>query len=73
MATKELQELRHNYKTAYTAYMTCVQAWSEASQQGVWPSPEQLRSEERAYNELAFARRALMDALYDHVHGTPPV
>ena len=70
MATKELRELRHKYKQAYTVYMTSVQALSDATQNGVWPSPEQLRADEKAYNDLAFTRRALMDALYDHTHGT---
>jgi hypothetical protein len=32
MATKELRELRHRYKEAYTKYMSCVQALSDASQ-----------------------------------------
>jgi hypothetical protein len=36
MATKELRELRHKYKAAYTSYMHCVQALSDATQAGVW-------------------------------------
>ncbi len=35
MATKELRELRHKFKVAYTSYMHCVQAISDASQNGV--------------------------------------
>ena len=66
MSTKELRELRHKYKAAYTSYMHCVQALSEASQQGVWPSAEVLRLEEQALNELTFLRQALLDALYAH-------
>ncbi len=27
------------------------------------------RAEEKVFSELSFARRALMDALYDHTHG----
>src|SRR5688572_11545260 len=42
MATEELHELRHRYKTAYTAYLSCVRALSDASQNGVWPSAEVL-------------------------------
>jgi hypothetical protein len=66
MATKELRELRHKYKAAYTAYLSCVQILSDASQNGVWPSAEVLGNEERAIQELNFARRALLDALYAH-------
>lgn len=66
MATKELRELRHRYKTAYTAYMLGVQALSEASQHGTWPSTAVLELEEKALNELTFVRQALLDALYAH-------
>ncbi len=66
MATKELRELRHKYKEAYTTYMACVQALSDASQNGVWPSPEVLGKEERAHQEFNFLRQALLDALYAH-------
>ena len=66
MATKELRELRHRFKEAYTTYMTCVQALSDASRDGVWPLPEVLAREERAHNELSFLRQALLDALYEH-------
>jgi hypothetical protein len=66
VATKELQELRHQYKTAYTSYMLCVQALSDASQQGVWPSADILKQEEQALHELTFVRQALLDAMYAH-------
>lgn len=64
MATKELRELRHRYKVAYTSYMQCVQALSEASQHGRWPSAAVLQQEEQSLNELTLVRRALLDALY---------
>ena len=66
MANKELRDLRHKYKTAYTGYMHSVQALSDASQAGVWPTAEVLRLEESALNELTFLRQALLDALYAH-------
>jgi hypothetical protein len=66
MATKELRELRHKYKTAYTAYLSCVQSLSDASQQGVWPSPESVEKERTAFNDLTVQRQALLDALYAH-------
>jgi hypothetical protein len=69
MAIKELRELRHIYKAAYTNYMQSVQALSDASQEGVWPSAEALRLEEQALNELTHARQALLDALHTHTHG----
>jgi hypothetical protein len=67
MATKELRELRHKYKAAYTSYMQSVQALSDAAQAGVWPSAEVLKAEEAALNDLTFIRQALLDAL--HAHG----
>jgi hypothetical protein len=66
MATKELRELRHQYKAAYTSYMQCVQALSDAAQKGVWPSAEVLKLEEQAINELATLRQALLGALNAH-------
>ena len=66
MATKELRELRHKYKVAYTGYMQSVQALSDATQAGVWPSVDVLKVEEKALNELTFIRQALLDALYAH-------
>jgi hypothetical protein len=64
VATQELRELRHKYKAAYTSYMQCVQALSDASQKGEWPSAEVLRLEDQALNELTTLRRRLLDALY---------
>jgi hypothetical protein len=46
--------------------MQSVQALSDASQAGIWPSAEVLAVEEKALNELTFMRQALMDALYAH-------
>lgn len=66
MATKELETLRLGYKAAYTAYMSCVQALSDASQRGKWPAKEVLAAEEKALAELTFARQALLDALFEH-------
>ena len=66
MATDEIRDLRHKYKAAYTTYLSCVQALSDASQRGAWPAPDVLGNEERAFNELSFLRQALLDALYAH-------
>lgn len=66
MATRELRELRHQYKTAYTSYMQCVQALSDAAQKGVWPSAEVLTLEEQTINELRSLRKALLGALHEH-------
>ena len=66
MATKDLRELRHKYKAAYTSYMHCVQALSDAAQSGAWPSAEVLELEDKALNELTTLRQALLDALYAH-------
>ena len=71
MATKELRELRHRYKAAYTSYMTCVQALSDASHAGALPSPELLQLEAKSLDELTQCRQALLDALHAHakLHG----
>jgi hypothetical protein len=66
MATKELRELRHKYKAAYTSYMHSVQALSDAIQRGEWPTA--LTLEEQALHYLTFLRQALLDALYAHAH-----
>ena len=66
MATKELRELRHKYKAAYTSYMHSVQAFSDASLRGELPTAEVLKLEEQAFNDLAFLRQALLDALHAH-------
>ena len=66
MATKELRELRHHYKVAYTNYMRFVQAISDASQNGVWPSADVLNHEKKAFTELTFLRESLLDALRAH-------
>lgn len=69
MATKELNELRHEFKRAYTAYLSCVQALSDASQRGVWLPDDVLKKEEKAINDLTRRRGALLDALYAHSKG----
>jgi hypothetical protein len=66
MATKELRDLRHKYKAAYTNYMHCVQALSDASQAGTLPPGQVLKLEDEAIHELNSVRQALLDALYEH-------
>lgn len=68
MATKELRAARHKYKAAYTTYMHCVHALSDASQQGTWPTAELLKLDEQAFNDLVSLRQALLNALYEHTH-----
>jgi hypothetical protein len=70
MATKELKDLRGQYRAAYTAYMHCVQQLSEASQRGEWPAADVLNAEERALNNLNSFRNALLAALFKHSTGT---
>lgn len=72
MATKELRVLRHRYKSAYTSYMHCVHALSDASEKGLWPPEEILRLEADALQELNSARQALLDGLKSHSMNTPP-
>jgi hypothetical protein len=61
MATKELREMRHRYKAAYTSYMHCVHVLSDASEAGTCLSAEVLKLEEQALNELTARRQALLD------------
>lgn len=63
MATKELRELRHRYKEAYTVYMHSVQELSEASRRGELPSQQVLFAEDHAIHTLNFTRVALLNAL----------
>ena len=46
--------------------MHCVQALSDASQSGIWPTAEVLQLEEKSLKELTTLRQALLDALYEH-------
>ena len=66
IATQELRELRRMYQHAYNAYMSCVEAFSEASDHGVWPQQEVVDREERALNDLNYSRQRLLDALFTH-------
>jgi hypothetical protein len=66
MATKELRELRALYRHAYNTYMSCVEAFSEATEHGVWPSKEAVDREAKALDELNYSRQRLLDALFTH-------
>lgn len=58
-----LEKLRLEYKAAFTAYMTCVQALSDAGLRGERPSQEVLADEVRALKRLMDAREALLKAV----------
>jgi hypothetical protein len=66
VATKELRELRHRYKEAYTVYMHSVQELSEASRRGELPSQQVLFAEDHAIHALNFTRVALLNGLLKH-------
>lgn len=66
MATKDLRELRLQYKAAFTTYMRSVQALSEASHNGDLPAAAVLRTERKAFDELTAVREALLSALKKH-------
>jgi hypothetical protein len=63
MATKELQELRRRYRSAYSLYMPCVHEFAESSQRGERPPDSVLAAEDRAFSELEVARQLLLKAL----------
>jgi hypothetical protein len=71
MATNRLRELRHNYKAAYTTYMNCVHTLSIASLNGDCLTQTELLADERSFNALTLARRALIDALREHAGASP--
>jgi len=66
MATKELRELRHKYKSAYTSYMHCVREFSDASERGEMPGQEVVDAESAAFTELMLVRHELMERLREH-------
>jgi hypothetical protein len=66
MATKELRELRHKYKAAYTSYMHCVQAFSDATERGEMPNDPIVEAESVAFTELMLVRHELMERLREH-------
>ena len=68
MATKELRELLHKYKAAYTSYMHCVHALSDLSHKGEWPSAQLLKLEQASLDDLVSRRHTLLDALHAHAH-----
>ena len=70
MATKELQTLRRHFNAAYKNYLASVKALADASERGEWPAEEVITAEEKAFNELAFLRQALLGALL--AHAMPP-
>ena len=70
MATDELQRLRLAYTAAYEAYKSSVQAISDASQRGEWPSAAILSTEQEALNDLNNARADLMHAMFAHARAT---
>ena len=66
MATSDLRELRHDYKAAYTDYMNCVHTLSLASLEGHALTAIEIAADEKAFNALSSARRALLEALREH-------
>jgi hypothetical protein len=63
MATKELRVLRHKYRTAYTAYMSCVHALSDAGENGDRPPNDLLEAEAEALSALMAARGSFLAAI----------
>ena len=70
MTTRELSELRHKYKTAYTTYMSCVHALSDACKGGNGLTEETRQREAAAFTELTTLRRALLVKLKEHAVAT---
>lgn len=70
MANKDLQQLRLQYKGAFTTYMRSVQAISEASQNGELPATAVIDSERAAFDGLWTAREALLRGLKEHTDST---
>jgi hypothetical protein len=66
MAKKQLRELRHKYRDAYTAYLSHVQALFDASKEGAWPGDDVMVSEGNAFRQMDLFRQLLVDALVKH-------
>ena len=63
IGTKELRDLRHKYKAAYTTYMLFVHKLSDSSERGVPPNQQTLEEESAAFTSLALVRHELLEAL----------
>ena len=71
MADKALRVLRHRYRTAYTAYMACVHALSDANEKGARPLNEVLKLEASALKELNQSRDAFLAAIVKDAKNEP--
>jgi hypothetical protein len=63
VATKERRDLRHKYRTAYTSYMSCIHALSDASEQNGLPAKDIFEKEANGISELNAARDAFVEVL----------
>ena len=58
-----LEDARARYQVAYETYRVCATRIAQTVASGSLASDKDLRAEERALNELASARRVLLDAM----------
>jgi hypothetical protein len=65
MATKELRDLRRNFRMAYTHYRSCVQELIKASERGQRPGDQVVATEDRSFNDFAAARQELLKTLLE--------
>jgi hypothetical protein len=61
--TKEIRELRHKYRVAHTAYLSCVHALSDASEKEGALSVDIVTIEDKAFDDLADTRQAFLEGL----------
>ena len=58
-----LEDARARYQVAYETYRVCAARITRAVASGTLASDKDIKAEERALNELASARRVLLDAI----------
>ena len=63
----ELLALRHRYRSAYTSYLSCVQALSDVALHASRPSRELIANEASSLKEVTEARKALLRAILTEI------
>lgn len=63
MESDALQAARSRYKAAYAIYVDCAQRVTQKLQSGLTPTADDIIEEAKATEQLAAARRDLLDAI----------
>jgi hypothetical protein len=69
MEPDALEPARSRYKVAYAKYLECAHQVAKKLEQGLAPSVDEVLEEAKATEQLALARRALLDAIAENLPG----